>query len=64
LELCLDTDGFWLEPHTDIGAKKLTLLISLSQCGGLGHGPHDTGRSVRCPGIRYVQFRRVVYSVR
>lgn len=31
LELCLDTDGFWLEPHTDIGAKKLTLLISLSQ---------------------------------
>ncbi|MDG6094951.1 2OG-Fe(II) oxygenase [Acetobacter sp. AN02] len=30
LELSLDTDGFWLEPHTDIGAKKLTLLISLS----------------------------------
>ena len=30
LELCLDTDGFWLEPHTDIGAKRLTLLISLS----------------------------------
>ncbi|OUJ13703.1 hypothetical protein [Acetobacter sp. DsW_063] len=30
LELSLDTDGFWLEPHTDIGAKKLTLLVSLS----------------------------------
>ncbi|GBQ60190.1 2OG-Fe(II) oxygenase [Komagataeibacter swingsii] len=30
LELCLDTDGFWLEPHTDIGAKRLTLLIPLS----------------------------------
>ncbi|PYD63389.1 hypothetical protein CFR72_07320 [Gluconacetobacter entanii] len=30
LELCLDTDGFWLAPHTDIGAKRLTLLISLS----------------------------------
>ncbi|GAN99466.1 hypothetical protein Gxy13693_022_069 [Komagataeibacter xylinus NBRC 13693] len=30
LELCLDTDGFWLEPHTDIGAKRLTLVISLS----------------------------------
>lgn len=30
LELCLDTDGFWLEPHTDIGAKRLTLLVSLS----------------------------------
>lgn len=30
LELCLDTDGFWLESHTDIGAKKLTFLLSLS----------------------------------
>lgn len=30
LELCLDKDGFWLESHTDIGAKKLTFLISLS----------------------------------
>ncbi|AHI27064.1 hypothetical protein BGC31_07605 [Komagataeibacter xylinus] len=30
LELCLDTDGFWLEPHTDIGAKRLTLLVPLS----------------------------------
>ncbi len=30
IECCLDTDGFWLEPHTDIGAKMLTLLIYLS----------------------------------
>ncbi len=30
IECCLDTDGFWLEPHTDIGAKILTLLIYLS----------------------------------
>ncbi|ACI51747.1 conserved hypothetical protein [Gluconacetobacter diazotrophicus PA1 5] len=34
LELCLDTDGFWLESHTDIGAKKLTLLVSLSTDAG------------------------------
>ncbi len=34
LELCLDTDGFWLESHTDIGAKKLTFLISLSTTKG------------------------------
>ena len=33
IEYCLDTDGFWLEPHTDIGAKLFTLLIYLS------HGP-------------------------
>jgi hypothetical protein len=30
IEYCLDTDGFWLEPHTDIGAKLLTFLIYLS----------------------------------
>ncbi len=30
IEYCLDTEGFWLEPHTDIGAKMLTFLISLS----------------------------------
>ncbi|WP_342627424.1 2OG-Fe(II) oxygenase [Nguyenibacter vanlangensis] len=36
LELCLDTDGFWLAPHTDIGAKRLTLLVSLSMGPGAG----------------------------
>lgn len=30
IEYCQDTEGFWLEPHTDIGAKKLTLLVYLS----------------------------------
>jgi hypothetical protein len=30
IEYCLDTDGFWLEPHTDIGAKLFTVLIYLS----------------------------------
>ncbi len=30
IEYCLDTDGFWLEPHTDIGAKRFTMLIYLS----------------------------------
>jgi len=30
IEYCLDTDGFWLEPHTDIGAKLLTFLVCLS----------------------------------
>jgi len=30
IEYCLDTNGFWLEPHTDIGAKLLTMLIYLS----------------------------------
>lgn len=30
VEYCLDTDGFWLEPHTDIGAKRFTMLVYLS----------------------------------
>ena len=31
LEYCQDTDGFWLEPHTDIGAKLFTMLVYLSE---------------------------------
>lgn len=34
IEYCLDTDGFWLEPHTDIGAKLLTMLVYLSDDPG------------------------------
>ncbi len=30
IEYCLDTGGFWLEPHTDIGAKLFTMLVYLS----------------------------------
>ena len=45
LELCLDTDGFWLEPHTDIGAKKITLLISLSE----GKNAHEWGTDLMTP---------------
>lgn len=31
MEYCQDTDGFWLEPHTDIGIKKFTMLIYLNR---------------------------------
>ncbi len=37
MEYAQDTDGFWLEPHTDIGVKRLTVLIYLSDGPG-----HDT----------------------
>jgi len=30
IEYCRDKDGFWLEPHTDIAAKRLTILIYLN----------------------------------
>jgi hypothetical protein len=31
LEYALDIDGFWLEPHTDLGVKKFTCLVYLSE---------------------------------
>jgi len=34
IEYCRDASGFWLEPHTDIGAKRLTLLVYLSDDPG------------------------------
>lgn len=30
IEYCRDVDGFWLEPHTDIGAKRITIMNFLS----------------------------------
>ena len=30
IEHCLDTEGFWLAPHTDLGVKKFTMLLYLS----------------------------------
>jgi hypothetical protein len=30
LEYAQDVEGFWLEPHTDLGVKKFTMLIYLS----------------------------------
>lgn len=35
LEYAQDIDGFWLEPHTDLGVKKFTCLVYLSE--GPGH---------------------------
>jgi hypothetical protein len=31
VEYALDTAGFWLEPHTDIGVKMFTMLIYMSK---------------------------------
>ena len=30
LEYAQDVDGFWLEPHTDLGVKRFTMLIYLN----------------------------------
>jgi hypothetical protein len=36
IEYALDTDGFWLESHTDIGVKKFTCFLYLDGAGDLG----------------------------
>lgn len=45
IEYAQDVDGFWLEPHTDLGVKKFTCLIYLSE------GHEDLGTDIyRAPG--------------
>jgi hypothetical protein len=36
VEYALDTHGFWLEPHTDIGVKKFTCFVYLGGSDDLG----------------------------
>lgn len=55
IECCLDTDGFWLEPHTDIGVKRFTMLIYLSEhpdAAAWGTDIYDNDRQLvgRAPG--------------
>jgi hypothetical protein len=38
LEYALDTTGFWLRPHTDLGVKRLTFLYYLGRDGQEGLG--------------------------
>lgn len=40
VEYALDREGFWLEPHTDLGVKRFTLLLYLSE------GHEDLGTDV------------------
>ena len=42
IEYGQDTDGFWLEPHTDIGVKNFTMLLYLSD----GEGHDKLGTSI------------------
>jgi hypothetical protein len=42
LEYAQDADGFWLEPHTDLGVKRFTMLIYLAD----GAGQDDLGTDI------------------
>ncbi len=41
IEYCQDTEGFWLEPHTDILVKKFTMLVYLSDDANLANAGTD-----------------------
>ena len=48
IEYAQDTDGFWLEPHTDLGVKLFTLLLALPdgrRQAGLGTDLYNPDRS-------------------
>jgi hypothetical protein len=42
LEYAQDIDGFWLEPHTDLGVKRFTMLIYLAD----GEDQRDLGTDI------------------
>jgi hypothetical protein len=47
VEYAQDTDGFWLEPHTDLGVKVFTMLLYLStdkSHADLGTDIYDAGK--------------------
>lgn len=48
VEFAQDTDGFWLEPHTDLGVKLFTMLLYLSNDkshAGLGTDIYDADKN-------------------
>lgn len=48
VELAQDTDGFWLEPHTDLGVKLFTMLLYTSKDpshADLGTDIYDAGKT-------------------
>ena len=48
IEYAMDIDGFWLEPHTDLGVKLFTMLLYLSadpQHSGLGTDIYNAGKT-------------------
>jgi hypothetical protein len=42
IEYAQDTNGFWLEPHSDLGVKAFTMLLYLSS----GEGHQDLGTDI------------------
>lgn len=58
IEHCQDADGFWLEPHLDLGVKRLTLLIYLSDDPALA----DAGTDIYDAGPEHRPVARAPYA--
>lgn len=52
IEYCQDTQGFWLEPHTDIRVKKYTMLVYLADDPSLANAGTDIHEGP--PDFKYV----------
>ena len=49
VEFAQDTDGFWLEPHTDLGVKSFTFLLYLSKDPAHAALGTDIDLAASCP---------------
>ncbi|MBM3554497.1 MAG: 2OG-Fe(II) oxygenase [Alphaproteobacteria bacterium] len=58
IEYCQDRGGFWLEPHTDIGVKKYTMLVYLAG----GPGCENWGTDVLDTGPEHKRVARAPYG--
>ncbi|MBY0427701.1 MAG: 2OG-Fe(II) oxygenase [Alphaproteobacteria bacterium] len=50
IEYCQDKEGFWLEPHTDIGVKLFTMVVYLTQ----GDLSENMGTDIYDASLRHV----------
>ena len=60
IEFAQDIDGFWLEPHTDLGVKVFTMLLYLSKDPShhdLGTDIYDADKKPCRPLAVYAQWR-------
>jgi hypothetical protein len=51
LEYAQDTEGFWLEPHTDLGVKRFTMLVYLAEPGS----PSELGTDIYAAPDRWIK---------
>jgi hypothetical protein len=64
IEYCMDSRGFWLEPHTDLGVKRLTLQVYCARdAGASGWGTSIYGADKRWVGNMDASFDNALMFV-